>query len=179
MFVVFLHGPAASGKYTIGKALSTRLGIPLFHNHLTVDLAAALFAFGTPGFVKLREEVWLASFAAAAEAGQSFIFTFHPEATVDFGLITKLQRVVSRYGGVIHFVEICCAEAVVEVRLASESRAAFGKLRDVALYRSIREAGGFRFPALPSPLTVIDSETTNPAGAVVAIVEALEAAGGA
>ena len=46
MFVVFLYGPPASGKHTIGKRLSALLNIPLFHNHLTVDLATTLFEFG-------------------------------------------------------------------------------------------------------------------------------------
>jgi len=32
MIVIFLHGPPASGKYTVGKALGALLGVPLFHN---------------------------------------------------------------------------------------------------------------------------------------------------
>jgi hypothetical protein len=49
--VVFICGPAASGKHTIGARLSRRLSLPLFHNHLTVDLAKMLFEFGTVGYV--------------------------------------------------------------------------------------------------------------------------------
>jgi hypothetical protein len=176
MIVMFLHGPPASGKHTVGKALSALLGVPLFHNHLTVDLALSLFEFGTPGFVELREQVWLAAFEAAAAAGQSFIFTFSPEATVDPGLIARLERVIVRHGGRIHFVELRCPEAIVEDRLANTSRAAFGKLVDVNLYRSIREAGGFEFPSLPAPLLVIDSEAASPDRAALAIQAALAGA---
>jgi hypothetical protein len=176
MIVIFLHGPPASGKYTVGMALSALLGVPLFHNHLAVDLARSLFEFGTPGFVKLREQVWLVAFEAAAAAGQSFIFTFAPEATVDAGLIARLDRVIVRHGGRIHFVELRCPEATVQSRLANESRAAFGKLMDVNLYRSIRDAGGFEFPPLPAPLLVIDSETVNPDGAALAVQAALAGA---
>jgi hypothetical protein len=171
--VIFLHGPAASGKYTVGKALSALLGVPLFHNHLTVDLALSLFEFGTPGFIKLREQVWLAAFEAAAAAGRSFIFTFTPDATVDAGLIARLQRIVVRHGGRIHFVELRCPDAIIQDRLANDSRAAFGKLKDVDLYRSIRDAGGFEFPPLPAPLLVIDSETLSPDAAALAIQAAL------
>jgi hypothetical protein len=174
--VIFLHGPPASGKFTLGKELGALLGIPLFHNHLTVDLVHSLFGFGTPEFVSLREQVWLAAFEAAAAAGRSFIFTFNPEATVDPGLIDRLERVVARRGARIHFVELRCRNAVVEQRLADESRAAFGKLRDVRLYRSIREAGGFEFPPLPAPLLVIDSEAMSPRAAALAIQAALAGA---
>jgi hypothetical protein len=176
MIVIFLHGPPASGKYTVGKALSALLGVPLFHNHLAVDLARSLFEFGTPGFVTLREQVWLAAFEAAAAAGQSFIFTFAPEATVDAGLIARLESVIVRHGGRIHFVELRCPEATIQNRLANESRAAFGKLMDINLYRSIRDAGGFEFPPLPAPLLVIASETMNPDSAALAVQAALAGA---
>jgi hypothetical protein len=87
----------------------------------------------------------------------SFIFTFNPEATVDPGLIARLQgTIVPR--GKVHFIELRCPQAVVEERLASGSRGAFGKLQDVDLYRSIRDAGGFEFPPMPASLLVIDSE---------------------
>jgi hypothetical protein len=176
MIVIFLHGPPASGKYTVAKALSALFGVPLFHNHLAVDLARSLFEFGTPGFVKLREQVWLAAFEAAAAAGQSFIFTFAPEATVDAGLIARLESVIARHGGRIHFVELRCPEATVQERLANESRAAFGKLMDVNLYRSIKESGGFAFPPLPAPLLIVDSETMNPDSAALAVQAALAGA---
>jgi hypothetical protein len=176
MIVILLHGPPASGKYTVGKALSALLGVPLFHNHLAVDLARSLFEFGAPGFVKLREQVWLAAFEAAAAAGQSFIFTFAPEATVDAGQIARLESVTVRHGGRIHFVELRCPQATVEDRLANESRAAFGKLMDVDLYRSIKDAGGFEFPALPAPLLVIDSEAMSADSAALAVQAALAGA---
>jgi AAA domain len=176
MIVIFLHGPPASGKYTVGKALSALLGVPLFHNHLAVDLARSLFEFGTPGFVKLREQVWLAAFEAAAATGQSFIFTFAPEATVDAELIARLESVIVRHGGRIHFIELRCSEATVQDRLANESRAAFGKLMDINLYRSIKEAGGFEFPPLPSPLLIVDSEIMSPDSAALAVQAALAGA---
>ena len=47
MHVFFIFGPAAAGKYTIGKLVSESLALPLFHNHLTVDLVATLFEFGS------------------------------------------------------------------------------------------------------------------------------------
>jgi hypothetical protein len=173
MMVIFLHGPPASGKHTVGKALSALLGVPLFHNHLAVDLALSLFDFGTAGFVMLREQVWLAAFEAAAAAGRSFIFTFAPEATVDPQLIARLGRVVASYGGTLHFIELRCPDALIEQRLVNDSRAAFGKLQDVGLYRSIRAAGGFEFPPLPPPLLTLDTAAIEPEVAALAIRDAL------
>jgi hypothetical protein len=172
MDVVFLHGPPAAGKHTLGQRLAERLGIPLFHNHLTVDLVATLFPFGSPGFVALRERIWLEAFRLAAQAGRSFVFTFNPEATVDPELIGRLERTVTAAGGRVLYVELGCAEEEIERRLGNESRARFGKLTDLGLYRRIRAAGGFDFPALPPPVVVIDTGSTGVEEAVEAIEQA-------
>jgi hypothetical protein len=173
MFVVFLHGPPAAGKHTIGTRLAQRLDLPLFHNHLAVDLARSLFDFGTPGFIALREQIWLASFRAAVAEDRSFIFTFNPEATVAPDLIGRLQALVEAASGKVHYIELKCPDSVVESRLADPSRAAFGKLRDVPLYRSIRAAGGFAFPPLPPPLLVIDTAAVSAEAAAAVIQRAI------
>src|ERR1700744_3598970 len=58
MDLVFIHGPAAAGKLTVGKALAALTGYPLFHNHLIVDAVAAVFPFGSAAFVRLRQDFW-------------------------------------------------------------------------------------------------------------------------
>lgn len=173
VFVLVLHGPPASGKYTIGKQVAARLEVPLFHNHLTVDLALALFPFGSPGFVRLREEIWLAAFRAAAAAGRSFVFTFHPEATVEPGLIELLGATVEDAGGQAVYVELLCSDAVLEERLGHESRRRFGKLADVGLFRRLRDGGAFNFPPLPEPVLRVDTAALSPELAAAAITEAL------
>ena len=60
MKFIFLHGPPAVGKLTIARELATLTGWRLFHNHLTVDLVLSVYDFGTPGFIALREQIWLA-----------------------------------------------------------------------------------------------------------------------
>lgn len=176
MHVVFLHGPAASGKHTIGSALSAISGWPLFHNHLAVDAAKALFAFGTPGFKRLRAEIWTAAFAEAAAAGQSFVFTFHPEASVDPALIGELEQVVKTQGGRVHFVELRCSREAVLARVGNQSRARFGKLTDAGFYAQLEAAGAFEFPPLPMPLLVIDTEQHEPAQAAALIAQAVATA---
>ena len=119
MQVIFIHGPAASGKHTIGSQLSRLTGLPLFHNHLAVDAATSLFNFGTQGFRNVRAAVWRSAFQEAAIAGRSFIFTFHPEATVDPGLITELVQSIESVGGKVLFVELSCPPEVILKRLAN------------------------------------------------------------
>ena len=162
MDVIFLHGPAAVGKRTIGSLLSTLVDLPLFHNHLVVDAVNGLFEFGSEPFVDLREQMWLSAFDVAAKASQSFVFTFSPEASVVPDLIPRLQRVVVKNRGRILFVELTCSEASVLARINSPDRTEHGKLVDPELYQQIKTAGGFDFASLPEPIIVIDTDAHAP-----------------
>ena len=173
MIVVFIHGPVAAGKHTIGSLLSERTGLPLFHNHLTVDLVDTLFDFGTEPFNRLRAEIWRRSFAEAARAKQSFIFTFNPEATVDRGLIDELVETVEARDGKVCFVELCCSGESILGRLGNESRRQFGKMTDKALFRKVASEGGFDFPTLPAPVVVVDTDTVEPDEAATQVEEAI------
>src|SRR5919199_1168928 len=99
MELVFLHGPAAAGKLTTAEALHHRLGHPVFHNHLVVDLLTTVFPFGSEPFVRLREQFWLAVFSDAARADRSLIFTFAPESTVAPGFPQRARQVVATSQG--------------------------------------------------------------------------------
>ena len=48
--LVYIYGPPASGKLTVATRLSALTGMPLFHNHLTVNAVTPVFAFGSPPF---------------------------------------------------------------------------------------------------------------------------------
>jgi hypothetical protein len=154
MYCVFIHGPAAAGKLTVATALRARSGLPLFHNHLAVDAALSLFEFGSLGFVRLREAIWMAAFREAAESGRSFIFTFSPEASVPPAFVGAAVDVVKRAGGKVLFVALTCSETVIEERIEAVSRSAFRKLTSVAEYRRLREIGAFAFPPIPADITI-------------------------
>jgi hypothetical protein len=173
-FVVFIHGPAAAGKHTIGSLVSDQLGLPLFHNHLTVDLVKTFFEFGTPDFIELRADIWKSSFRAAADAGRSFVFTFNPEATVAPSLMDELSDIVTNAGGQIHYVELHCSDSEIERRIGNPSRQQFGKLTDPEVYRDIKSQGGFKFPTFPKPLVSIDTETVTPDEGAHLIVRSLK-----
>ncbi|MGH9336654.1 MAG: shikimate kinase, partial [Vicinamibacteria bacterium] len=109
MNLVFLHGPAAVGKLTVGRELSRITGYRLFHNHLVVDAVSAVFDFGSEPFVELRERLWLSFFAEAARQEVSLIFTFAPEKTVRSSFIGDAVAAVEVAGGKVLFVELTCA----------------------------------------------------------------------
>ena len=174
MEVIFIHGPAASGKHTIASHLSRLTGLPLFHNHLAVDAALSLFEFGTQGFKNVRSVVWRAAFQEAARANRSFIFTFHPEASVEPQLISELVESIESGGGVVVFIELQCAPEVVLERLGNPSRANFRKLTDPKLYQTLEAQGAFAFPSLPTPLLRIDTSELPAEAAAQRIATAIE-----
>jgi hypothetical protein len=173
MLLVFIHGPAASGKYTIGRRVADALEWPLFHNHLTVDLVRELFPFGSAEFRSLRERIWLDTFQEAARAGQSLVFTFQPESTVDPGFVDRTLETVGAHGGSVAFVELTCPDEVVEARIEDEARAAFGKLRSAEFHRELRRTGGLDFPPLPAPLISVATDEVEPDVATASIVAAI------
>jgi hypothetical protein len=167
MLLVFIHGAPAVGKLTVARELAALTGFRLFHNHLTVDMVSSLFAFGTPSFVNLREQIWLDAFAEAARNDLSLIFTFNPERTVREKFIQDAIAAIETSGGRVVFVELTCSATELERRLEEPSRKEFGKLASLEQYRSLKSAGAFQFPKLPSEISI---DTTNQSPAVTAKV---------
>jgi len=178
MQVIFIHGAAASGKHTIGSQLSTLTGLPLFHNHLAVDIALSLFEFGTQEFKNVRASIWRTAFQEAARSSRSFIFTFHPEASVEPTLVAELVDLIEAVGGTVLFVELICAHETTLERLGNPSREKFRKLTDANLYRRLEEEGAFRYPPLPKPFVSINTNELTPEAAANRINAALERARG-
>ena len=170
MKLLFLHGPAASGKLTVAKAVCALTGMRLFHNHLVVDTLLAVFQFGSPEFVELREKTWLGVFEAAAKAGISLVFTFAPEATVRREFIARAVAAVEGNGGEVCFVALECPVDEIERRLDAPSRHEWMKLKSVTTFRELRARGADSFPALPQGL-MIDTSTVSPEEAARRICE--------
>jgi len=52
MDFIFVFGPQAVGKMTVGQELSKLMGYRLLHNHLTIDIARALYDVKDARFIK-------------------------------------------------------------------------------------------------------------------------------
>lgn len=166
MNLVFLHGPAAAGKYTVARELAALTGFELYHNHLVVDEVLKTHAFGTPGFVAERDRIWREFFGQFPRPGRSnIIFTFNPENTVPQAFIEWLLAEPPRRGVRLTSVEITAEEAVIESRIATKQRQQFRKLTDVALYRKLRDSGAFNTPLIPRTDLQIDTGKVSPSEA--------------
>jgi cytidylate kinase len=162
MDLIFLHGPAAVGKFTVARELAKMTGLRLFHNHLTVDALTAVFDFGTEPFIVLREQIWIAIFREAAKRNVSLIFTFAPERTVGTSFIQHTIDTVESAGGRVLFVALECPIEERERRMTSASRASFGKLRSLELFRELHQTGAFAYPKLPDSGLTIDTSQMSP-----------------
>jgi hypothetical protein len=167
--LVFLHGVPASGKLTTARALEVLVGIPVFHNHLVVDALSAVFPFGSAPFVRLREQVWLDVFAAAAHDGRSLTFTFPPEATVTPGFPARVRQAVHSASGQVHFVRLRVGDAIQEERIGNPDRRQFHKLTDLTTLRRLRDQSG---DGEQPPVDLeIDSEQSTPQQSAQQIID--------
>jgi len=178
MKLVLLHGPPATGKHTVGRRLARLTGYRFFHNHLVVDALLAVFDFGTPAFVELRERIWRQVLLRAARDGAAgMIFTFTPEATVRPAFVRWIFRTLPRRGVEVISVELTAPEHQLTRRLNRGDRRRFGKLTDPALYRRLRRAGAFARPVIPRRDLVLDTGRLSP-GRAAGIIRRLLAGSG-
>ena len=147
-------------------------GFPVFHNHLVVDMLQAVFDFGSPPFVKLRESVWLRVFEQASEQQMpGLIFTFTPEKTVRPDFVSAVVSAIENVGGRVLFVRLICPEDELERRMENEARAEFGKLRSLDLYRPLWDEDAFAYPPLPDSGLIIDTGGAGPVESARRIVD--------
>jgi hypothetical protein len=174
MKLLFIYGRPAVGKLTVAREVAERTGGRLFHNHLTVNLALSVYDFGTPGFVELREKIWLAVFRRAlADKLPLLIFTFNPENTVTQEFVDGLFAEMKAGGAEVIKVELTADEALIEARLGAESRRRDGKVMDPAMYRRLRLRGVFETPVIRAPRLKLDTgklSSVDAAGKIVALI---------
>ena len=171
MTLLFLHGLPGVGKLTVARELERITGAPIFHNHLTVDLLLSVFEFGSPGFVELREMIWLGVFERAAAGLPGLIFTFAAERTVEDGFAERAVGAVESAGGEVVFVELTCEIDALRRRIESPDRRKFGKLASAELFdRLVAEGTLFRLePPAGSRRISIDTTRLDPAEAAARI----------
>ena len=175
MEFVVLYGRPAVGKLTVARELSALTGYAIFDNHLVVDVALALYDFGSKPFIALRDALWRAAFAEIAQqrALPGLIFTFNPEASVPQAFIDDLFAMFAAAGVPTRCFELKCPEEILEQRLVRPDRQQKRKLVDIGLYRKLRSAGTFDTPAMPPDRCIVDTGLRSPAESAEFIAEAL------
>lgn len=177
--LVILLGPPAVGKMTVGRELSALTGLPLFHNHLSIEAVLPVFGFGTPPFNRLvrnfRERMF-AEVAGSDLPGLIFTFVWAFDQPSDRQFIDELKATFELRGGRTVFVELW---ASVETRLERNAHpdrlAAKVSKRDLAASnerlvefdRTYQLSSGGEFPF--AEYLHLDNSTMEPAEAARAI----------
>ena len=156
MHFVFVFGPPAVGKMTVGRALAARTGYKLLHNHMTVEPVLEIFEFGSPPFGRLvsefRRRVVEEALAADLD-GLVFTMVWGLELDEDRTLVTSYVDLVHAAGGRVSFVELYAdlGERLdrnrTELRLAekrSKRDLEFSHGNVLALERYVMNTGGPR-----------------------------------
>lgn len=115
--LVFIVGPPAVGKMTVGHELARRTGLTLFHNHHTIDLALRFFPYGTPPFHRLVGEFRRRIFeevAASDLPGLIFTYVWAFDHASDAAAVEEYAGFFRAREGRVVFVEL---EASQEERL--------------------------------------------------------------
>jgi len=73
--LVFVFGPPAVGKMTVGRAIADAGGFRLFHNHHVIEPLLDVFDFEAPAFQRLMGEFRQRVLEEAAAADVDLVFT--------------------------------------------------------------------------------------------------------
>lgn len=159
---VILAGLPGTGKSTLARALSSRLGGAILDKDRVRE---ALFPGPLTDYTREQDDLCMqAVFAAAAYLTQThrveWVFldgrTYSRREQIGEGV-----RVAEQAGAAWKILHVVCADEVAEARLSSENRDHPARNRDAALYREIKA----RFDEIAQPHRVVD--TTNGVDAVV------------
>ena len=112
--LVFIVGPPAVGKMTVGHELAQRTGLRLLHNHHTIDLALRFFEFGTPPFHRLVGEFRrriLEEVAASDLPGLIFTYVWAFDHASDDEAVDQYASAFRARGGRVVYVELEASQA--------------------------------------------------------------------
>ncbi|MCI4667108.1 MAG: AAA family ATPase [Bacteroidia bacterium] len=125
MNIVFILGPPAVGKMTVGQELSKLTGYKLFHNHMSIELVYHFFDFGTPEFRKLDDRIRFAVFEELAQsdlAGLIFTLVWDFNDPEDEKYVDAISEIFEERGGRAFFVELSADINVRKERNRTENR---------------------------------------------------------
>lgn len=125
--LVFVVGPLAVGKMSVGQAIADRTGLRLFHNHISIELALRYFDYGTPAFCRIDGEIRrrvIEEVAASDLPGLVFTLVWAFDVPEDQGFVDEYARPFRERGARVLFVELEATQAERLKRNACASRLA-------------------------------------------------------
>ena len=125
--LLYIVGPPAVGKMSVGQAIAERTGLRLFHNHISIELALRYFEYGTPAFRRISDEVRrrvIEEVAASDLPGLVFTFVWAFNVPEDQASVDEYALPFRARGGRVLFVELEATQAERLKRNAGVSRLA-------------------------------------------------------
>src|SRR5215471_10423720 len=125
--LLFVVGPPAVGKMSVGQAIAERTGLRLFHNHISIELALRYFGYGTPAFRRIDgaiRRLVLGEVAASDLSGLVFTFVWAFDLPEEQEYVDECARPFRERGGRVLFVELEATQAERLKRAAGVSRLA-------------------------------------------------------
>ncbi len=112
--LLFVVGPPAAGKMSVGQAITQRTGLRLFHNHISIEVALRYFDYGTPAFRRIdgaiRRRV-IEEIAASDLPGLVFTFVWAFNLPHDQAFVDKCAMPFRERGARVLFLELEATQA--------------------------------------------------------------------
>jgi len=125
--LLFIVGPPAVGKMSVGQSIAERTGLRLFHNHISIEVALRYFDYGTPAFRRLNDEIRrriIEEVAASDLPGLVFTYVWAFNVPGDQAVVDEYARPFRERGARVLFAELEASQAERLKRNESVSRLA-------------------------------------------------------
>jgi hypothetical protein len=112
--VLFVVGPPAVGKMSVGQAIAERTGLRLFHNHVSIEVALRYFDYGTPAFHRIAGSIRgqiVEEIAASDLPGLVFTFVWPFNLPEEQNAVDEYARPFRERGGRVLFLELEAPQA--------------------------------------------------------------------
>jgi len=170
MKLVFIYGPPASGKTTVGREIARRTGFSFFFNHVTVPAARAVFPRRHDpkyelAYSDLLKELQYAGIKAAVLTDVNIIFTLAYSGTVDDVFVESVVDLVESHGGTVQFVQVHAPYEVLFERVSHPDREMLGKVTDAHHLQDLLQTRDLRAAVRYDTVLHIDTGSISPVDA--------------
>ena len=111
--LLFVVGPPAVGKMTVGEQIAARTGLRLFHNHLAIEPVLRFFPYGSAPFARLVDRFrrdLIEEVAASDLPGLIFTYVWAFDLAADERAVHQFAEPFRRRGGRVLYLELAASQ---------------------------------------------------------------------
>lgn len=171
--LIFLYGPPAVGKLTVGKELAQLLPAVLLHNHLTYDLAVGLLPPGGSFEAHRRFACRLRLHAMELlfeYNTRDIATTFCYGGCNDDWYVDKLSSLCRKHGTIPYFAHLTAETENLLSRVENHDRLAFGKVNSRTQLAEILRGNGYTTSIKSARHVCLDTSTIPPRDAAITLM---------